>query len=87
MFQQTVEISPVYMDLIAALTQDSEEPFTVLTARINDILSPFLRNEKMAHKYDVAIEKIIRQTAQRCSYGLSQQVFDSTEHSMANIPW
>lgn len=41
----------------------------------------------MAHKYEIAIEKIIRQTAQKCSYGLSQQVFDSVEHSMTYIPW
>lgn len=46
MFQQTIEIPPAYMDLIAALVQDSEEPLTVLTSRINDTLSPFLRNEK-----------------------------------------
>lgn len=46
MFQQTIEIPPAYMDLIAALTQDSEEPLTVLIARINDTLSPFARNEK-----------------------------------------
>ncbi|KAL7320499.1 hypothetical protein PS15m_000385 [Mucor circinelloides] len=87
MFQQTIEIPPAYMDLIAALTQDSEEPLTVLIARINDTLSPFARNEKVAHKYDIAIEKAVRQTAQKCSYGLSQQVFDSIEHTMTNIPW
>lgn len=46
MFQQTVEIPPAYMDLIAALVQDSDEPLTVLVARINDTLSPFARNEK-----------------------------------------
>ncbi|KAF1800003.1 hypothetical protein FB192DRAFT_1286102, partial [Mucor lusitanicus] len=87
MFQQTIEIPPAYMDLIAALVQDSDEPLTVLVARLNDTLSPFARNEKVAHKYDIAIEKAIRQTAQKCSYGLSQQVFDSVEHSMTNIPW
>jgi len=41
----------------------------------------------VAHKYDIAIEKAVRQTAQKCSYGLSQQVFDSIEHTMTNIPW
>ncbi|KAK4511579.1 uncharacterized protein ATC70_012795 [Mucor velutinosus] len=87
MFQQTIEIPPAYMDLIAALVQDSDEPLTVLVARVNDTLSPFARSEKAAHKYDIAIEKAIRQTAQKCSYGLGQQVFDSIEHSMANIPW
>lgn len=43
--QLSVEIPPMYMDLIAALVQDSEEPFTVLSTRIDDLLSPFLRNE------------------------------------------
>ncbi|KAL9538657.1 hypothetical protein MBANPS3_010766 [Mucor bainieri] len=87
MFQQSIEIPAAYMDLIAALVQDSDEPLTVLVARVNDTLSPFARNEKVAHKYDIAIEKAIRQIAQKCSYGLSQQVFDSVEHTMTNIPW
>jgi hypothetical protein len=33
------------VDLIAALVQDSDESFPVLSNRINDMLSPFLRNE------------------------------------------
>lgn len=41
----TVEIPPIYLDLIAALVQDSEEPLTVLSSRLDDLLSPFLRNE------------------------------------------
>jgi hypothetical protein len=46
LYQQSVEIPPIYLDLIAALVQDSDEPCTVLTSRINEILSPFLRNEQ-----------------------------------------
>jgi hypothetical protein len=45
LYQQSIEIPTVYLDLIAALVQDSDEPCTVLTSRINDILSPFMRNE------------------------------------------
>lgn len=43
--QQSVEVPPEFLDLIAALVQDSEEPFTTLSTRIDDLLSPFLRNE------------------------------------------
>lgn len=43
--QLAVEIPVDFMGLIAALVQDSEEPFTVLSTRIDDLLSPFLRNE------------------------------------------
>lgn len=43
--QQTADIPASYMDLIAALVQDSDESFPALTSRINDLLSPFLRNE------------------------------------------
>lgn len=43
--QQSVEIPAEFLDLIAALVQDSEEPFTILSTRIDDLLSPFLRDE------------------------------------------
>ncbi|KAI9484132.1 MAG: hypothetical protein EXX96DRAFT_477345 [Benjaminiella poitrasii] len=87
MYQQTIEIPLPYYDLIAALVQDSDEPCTVLTSRINDVLSPFLRNERIANKFDLAIEKVIKQVAHKCSYGLKQEIYDSIEHTAPNIPW
>lgn len=35
-----------FRDLVAVLAQDSDEPISQLSVRINDILSPFQRNER-----------------------------------------
>jgi hypothetical protein len=43
--QLSVDIPSSYMDLIAALVEDSDESTPILANRINDLLSPFLRNE------------------------------------------
>lgn len=52
--ENTTEIPATYLDVIAALVQDSDEPFTVLLNRINDILSPFMRNESSNNSYFVS---------------------------------
>lgn len=87
--QQTdsTDIPPSYLDVIAALVQDSDEPFTVLLSRINDTLSPFMRNESMAHKFDTAIEKVVKKIAHRVNYGLKEDVYANIEHSTPKVPW
>ncbi|KAI9254395.1 hypothetical protein EDC94DRAFT_524571, partial [Helicostylum pulchrum] len=83
----SIEIPPMYMDLIAALVQDSEEPFTVLSTRIDDLLSPFLRNENASNKFESAIQKAIRKLAHKVNYGLKEEVYANVEHTAPKIPW
>ncbi|GAA5811084.1 hypothetical protein MFLAVUS_004513 [Mucor flavus] len=85
--QLSVEIPPMYMDLIAALVQDSEEPFTVLSTRIDDLLSPFLRNENASNKFESSIQKAIKKLARKVNYGLKEEVYANIEHSAPKIPW
>ncbi|KAI7889508.1 uncharacterized protein EV154DRAFT_423707, partial [Mucor mucedo] len=82
-----VEVPPEFLDLIAALVQDSEEPFTTLSTRIDDLLSPFLRSEADAHKFEYAIEKAIKKVAQKVNYGLTEEVYAKIEHTAPKIPW
>ncbi|KAI8375894.1 hypothetical protein BD560DRAFT_326632, partial [Blakeslea trispora] len=82
-----VEIPLEFVDIIAALVQDSDEHCTVMTHRINDYLSPFQRREDFAHKYDLAIERTIKSMAQKNTYGLSMAAYQSIEHTTPNIPW
>jgi hypothetical protein len=41
----------------------------------------------VAHKFDLAIEKTIKQVAQKVTYGLKQEVYANIEHNAPNIPW
>ncbi|KAI8079698.1 uncharacterized protein B0P05DRAFT_469850 [Gilbertella persicaria] len=83
----TIEIPTEFLDVIAALVQDSDEHFTVLVNRINDILSPFQRKEDVAHRYDLAIEKAVKAIAQKMPYGLGHADYVSMEHHAPNVPW
>ncbi|KAI9360982.1 hypothetical protein BD770DRAFT_31715 [Pilaira anomala] len=83
----TVEIPPIYLDLIAALVQDSEEPLTVLSSRLDDLLSPFLRNEFVANKFEYAIQKAVKKIAYKANYGLTEEVYATIEHTAPKIPW
>ncbi|KAG1183628.1 hypothetical protein G6F36_008310 [Rhizopus arrhizus] len=82
-----LEIPPAYFDLIASIVQDSEESLYALASRINDLLSPFLRAEKLSHMFEVAIQKAIKQVATPVKYGLSEEVYASIEHTSEKIPW
>ncbi|CDH52569.1 hypothetical protein RO3G_06701 [Lichtheimia corymbifera JMRC:FSU:9682] len=82
----TFEYPRDYIDLIAALTQDSEESISQLSHRINDVLSPFSRNERFTEIFTESIERGIKSCASRAKYGLSPRVLTQLEGGPTMIP-
>ncbi|KAL1928921.1 hypothetical protein VTP01DRAFT_1980 [Rhizomucor pusillus] len=75
-----------FLDILSALTQDSDESTSHLTTRINEILSPFQRNESYASVFADAIERAVKQVATRTKYGVSPKVLASLENGPSTIP-
>ncbi|KAI8368203.1 uncharacterized protein BYT42DRAFT_121964 [Radiomyces spectabilis] len=80
------QISAEYYDLVAALVQDSDESLSVLTMRLNDLLSPFNRYEEAADCYSEWIERTIKQVAHRERYGLQASILNDLEGAPATVP-
>ncbi|KAI7876009.1 hypothetical protein K492DRAFT_167584 [Lichtheimia hyalospora FSU 10163] len=75
-----------YIDLVVALTQDSEESISQLAHRINDVLSPFARNERFTELFTESIERTIKSCASKTKYGLSPRVLTQLEGGPTMIP-
>ncbi|KAG1194310.1 hypothetical protein G6F70_008880 [Rhizopus microsporus] len=75
-----LEIPPAYLDVIAS-------SLYALTSRVNDLLSPYGRDESLSHKFESAIQKAIEQVATRVKYGLSKEVYKSIKNTTDKMPW
>ncbi|KAI9312482.1 hypothetical protein BX666DRAFT_840484 [Dichotomocladium elegans] len=81
-----IEFPADYNDLIVALSQDSDETLSQMTQRINDLLSPYNRNEQFVELFSDAIERSIKACANRTKYGLLPRVLTHLEGGPTVIP-
>ncbi|CAO3587127.1 unnamed protein product [Absidia cylindrospora] len=72
--------------LITMLVQDSDETLPVLASRLNELLSPFNRNEQATDIYLGLIERKIRSVANRQKYGLDLSILNQMENAPTSIP-
>ncbi|KAG1050899.1 hypothetical protein G6F43_006859 [Rhizopus delemar] len=70
----TQDIPHEYFDLIAVLAHESDESLEALATRINDILTPFEKNDKAIESFKESIKEIIKATAYQERYGLGDVV-------------
>ncbi|KAI8328432.1 chromatin assembly factor 1 subunit A-domain-containing protein [Chlamydoabsidia padenii] len=80
------DIPEEYTPLITMLVQDSDESLPLLANRLNEILSPFNRNEQVSEAYCGILERKIRSVATRRKYGLDLSVGHSIEGTPSNVP-
>ncbi|KAI8072406.1 chromatin assembly factor 1 subunit A-domain-containing protein [Gongronella butleri] len=59
-----------FLPILAMLIQDSDESIQALVHRLNELLSPFNRDEQVAHAFNEAIEERVRSIATFTRYGL-----------------
>ncbi|KAI9263451.1 chromatin assembly factor 1 subunit A-domain-containing protein [Phascolomyces articulosus] len=84
---QTIsEFPKEFLDVLSALCQDSDESSGQLSHRINEILSPFLRNEQFSDKFNEVIESAVKSIATRTKYGVSPSVLKGLECGITHIP-
>ncbi|KAI9489372.1 hypothetical protein BDB00DRAFT_619555 [Zychaea mexicana] len=85
--QQSISQFPSqYLDVLSALCQDSDESSGQLSNRINEVLSPFLRNEDYSDHFTEIIETAVKSIATRTKYGVSPDVLSHLECAITNIP-
>ncbi|KAI9473696.1 MAG: hypothetical protein EXX96DRAFT_314280 [Benjaminiella poitrasii] len=68
------DIPKEFTDLIAMLAHESDESLDDLAHRLNDLLSPFERNEEASYPFYNAIKQVIKVTAHQERYGLADVV-------------
>ncbi|CAO3634245.1 unnamed protein product [Cunninghamella blakesleeana] len=79
-------IPSIYNVPLTMIAQDSEESLQTLANRLNELLSPFNRNEMYSDLFVTAIEHRIKSIMTRAKYGLNQSIIDNIEGAPASTP-
>ncbi|KAI9307590.1 hypothetical protein BJ944DRAFT_13956, partial [Cunninghamella echinulata] len=79
-------LPPIYNVPLMMIAQDSEESLQTLANRLNELLSPFNRDEMLSDLFTTAIEHRIKSTMTRIKYGLDLSSIEHIEGSPAFVP-